>query len=132
MNTLISNCAINVTHINKSCVVVPINTRQLKTYAFDSFLSATLWLVHQIYPRLDFLLHILSAICVEKLCCVFGQLFILEGKKDNVLPYCMRLCGPHFLHLYHLDGIHCLCYVHYLLKRRTNTSFLITYIRIKT
>jgi hypothetical protein len=39
---LISSCAINVTRINMSCIVVPIKTRQLKTYEFDRFLSATL------------------------------------------------------------------------------------------
>lgn len=41
-NMLISNCAISVTHIHMSCIVVPIKTRQLKTYTFHKFLSATL------------------------------------------------------------------------------------------
>ena len=41
-NMRISNCEISVTHINMSYIVVPIKTRQLKTYAFDRFLSATL------------------------------------------------------------------------------------------
>jgi hypothetical protein len=58
-----------------------------------------------------FVVHFISNLCGKIVLC-FWPTFHPWRKKDNILPYCVRLCAPHFLLLYHLDRIRCPCYVH--------------------